>query len=120
MRAEVEAAERLGISHGRLMGREYGTRHEYDAAGRMVRSVTESEWTTHEIGLMLALGEYRDALCPCGCGNDVAESTNPDSKWDVPPPARCQARTALTIAQKPYETSPQPESLLFRARRIDD
>jgi hypothetical protein len=86
--------------------------------GLLVRSTPETEWTDEQRGWMLALAEYRATRCPCGCGQDARESLDPETegKWVVSN-VRCEARTALSIARKPYEESPQPEALLFHAER---
>lgn len=84
----------------------------------MVSSTPEAEWDDEERAWMLALADYRASRCP-NCGGDARECLDPETEgeWVVPPPVRCQARTAITIAQKPYGESPQPEALLFRAER---
>lgn len=65
---------------------------------------------------MLALASYRASRCP-NCGRDIDECTTSEGKWQVPPPTRCHASTALSIAQVAYRESPQPESLLWRVER---
>jgi len=68
------------VPRSRLEGREPTevTEHEYDEAGRLIRSVTTREplWTEHDLADQLALVEYRSTLCPCGCGFPVAETTS--------------------------------------------
>jgi hypothetical protein len=65
---------------------------------------------------MLALAAYRAGLCP-SCGRPLAECTTGEGKWRVPPPTRCHATTAVSIAQSAHRESPQPEALLYFAER---
>jgi hypothetical protein len=53
----------------------------------------------------MALQQYEDELlCPCGCGLPAAVTLDPENegKFDVEPPFRCQARTALLREQKRF------------------
>lgn len=54
------------------------TRYFYDRRGRLTRSVTtrEPQWTDQDRTELLALAEYRDTLCPNGCGQPISESTS--------------------------------------------
>lgn len=67
---------------------------------------------------MLALQMYRAGLCP-HCKRPLRECADPESdgKWRVPPPTRCHATTALSIAAKQYDDTPQADALLFRTER---
>lgn len=62
------------------------TVHEYDVAGRLVRSTTtaEPDWTEYDRGLALALAAERAETCP-SCGHPLSECR--DSKtagsWTV-------------------------------------
>lgn len=124
LRVRIEAAERLGIPPSRFDGREpvATTTYEYDG-DRLVRSVTvrEPEWTEQDRAWMFALAGYRDSyFCPCGCGLPAEQTLaheNDGHTFVVPPPTRCRARTALSIAQEKAADSPQPEALLFRVER---
>lgn len=89
------------------------TFHEHDGS-RLVSSWTESEWDSTERGWMLALRLWRDSRCPL-CGRDIAECTA--SEYRVPLPVRCHAATAVAVARKPYDDSPQSEALMFQAER---
>ncbi len=96
------------------------TRYEYDDAGRLISSTTESEWDEEQQSWMLALTEYRDSLCPCGCGHQVRDTTADETsvEFRVLPPARCLARDALSMAQQAHNRE-RPEALIWRtvARR---
>lgn len=49
---------------------------------------------------MLSLSEYRAGLCPiCGNPRDICQTPTDAAAFDVPPPTRCQATTAIQIAQ---------------------
>lgn len=93
------------------------TRHYYDRAGRLVRSVTrrDPEWTEQDRAWVLALTYWRDTRCPL-CGGDIQDCTAPDEDLvvNVPPPRRCKATDALLDKQKQYESSPKPRALLWR------
>lgn len=78
----------------------------------------ESEWSEQDVAWMLALAEWRASRCP-HCGGDISECTDPDleGRWEVPPPHRCHATTALAAAQERYRDSPHPHALLWQVRR---
>lgn len=123
LRARIETAERLGIPPRRLAGWEPAetTSYEYEG-GRLVRSVTvrESEWSDEDRAWMAALAAYRGGLCPCGCGHPAEHTTAHEGDgrtFVVPPPTRCRARTALSMAQAQYQDTPQPDALLWRVER---
>lgn len=81
--------------------------------------MVESEWDEQQQAWMLALGEYRASRCPCGCGEPARETlSNEDSgpAYHVPPPLRCRARDALSIAQASNK-NPRPEALLYRVAK---
>lgn len=90
----------------------------HDAHGRVVSSTPEPEWSEQDQAWMLALAEYRAGLCPA-CGQELRVCADPegDGNWTVPPPTRCHATTAMSIAQKSYADSLQPEALLWHAKR---
>lgn len=114
LRAELEAAQSLGISHRRLSGWEPATTtiYEYDEQGRMVRSVSvpESEWDDDQRALMIALQLYRDSLCP-SCGLPLEETRDPLHDRDNPEAThvyvvtghrRCHACTALMASDEEF------------------
>lgn len=53
--------------------------HEYDEAGRLVRTVVtrEAEWDDVQRANMLALADYEADLCDCGFPSHLAD-TDPD------------------------------------------
>lgn len=67
---------------------------------------------------MLALADYRATRCP-SCGRDIRECTAADAEgaYVTPPPVRCHATTAKSIAQQAYADTPQREALLWRTER---
>lgn len=95
------------MPRSRLEGREPGevTEHEYDDAGRLIRSVTtrEPEWTEQDTAEILALAAYRDSLCEC-CG--LPKSLTWISEKDAPKfrvsKRYCLARRTLIESQQAY------------------
>lgn len=65
------------MSLKRFYGWEPRTTFEYDG-DRLTASTTEVEWDDEERGWMLALGLYRDRLCPV-CGGPADECQAPQS-----------------------------------------
>lgn len=64
---------------------------------------------------MLSLAEYRAGLCPiCGNPRDICQTPGDAGAFDVPPPTRCQATTAIQIAQTDTEY-PHPGALVWAA-----
>lgn len=64
---------------------------------------------------MLSLTEYRAGLCPiCGYPKDVCQALENVGRFDVPPPARCHATTALRQFQKDREYD-VPDALVWSA-----
>jgi hypothetical protein len=96
------------------------TEHEYDG-DRLVRSVTvrEPEWTDQDRAEVLALALYRATRCPCGCGNDVRETTASRGTYTWRPrKLRCLARDALAIAQEEHsKKTTHPEAVLWRVEK---
>ena len=88
--------------------------HEYDDAGRLVRSKAESEWDEGEQTVMLALQAYRSALCPL-CGGPISVCTAPENelKYKGGLPIRCHATTARDIAMEPYRDQPHSSALMI-------
>lgn len=75
--------------------------HEYDDAGRLVRTVVEREpeWDGESYALMAALAEVEHTACS-GCGEPLEESMSPDAdpdnregthRYEVGAPYRCFA-----------------------------
>ena len=60
LREELETAERLGISHKRLLGWEPTTTYTHDDAGRLISSVPEVEWDDEQREAMIALADLVD------------------------------------------------------------
>jgi len=98
----------------RFHGWEPATVHEYDDAGRLVRSKAESEWDEGEQTVMLALQAYRSALCPL-CGGPISVCTAPENelKYKGGLPIRCHATTARDIAMEPYRDQPHSSALMI-------
>lgn len=97
------------MPRSQLEGREPAevTEHEYDDAGRLIRSVTtrESEWTEHDLADQLALAEYRSWLCPCGCGY-LEEDTHSHEETGprfTASRSTCRARLELIEQQTAHE-----------------
>jgi hypothetical protein len=70
----------------------------------LVRSIAtrEPEWTDQDRVEMLALAEYRNLLCGCGCGHLHEDTT---SHYDTGPEfvvrrITCRARAALLESQR--------------------
>jgi hypothetical protein len=69
---------------------------------------------------MVALGNYRELLCRCGCGHlaSVSQAKENDDRWDVHI-VRCHARTAILIHAAAAQDKPHKEALMFRAELRD-
>lgn len=124
MRAEVEAAERLGISYKRFKGWEPANVYEYDDTGRLISSRPEVEWDDVEQGWMTALAKWRhDEVCPlCGWPREICQA--PETEWslEVPLPTRCHVTTAIRRAQDGRTSaggSKHDDALLYGARFKD-
>ena len=108
LRAVVKAARAWGISPSRFLGAKHVVTHEYDAAGRLVRSTETPEWTVEDRELAFALMEYEAGLCP-GCNQPLSETSHPDHQDAYRPehPVRCHYCTSQAImsetAEKQYE-----------------
>lgn len=122
----VEAAHSLGISVKRFNGWEPAEEHVHEYApdengvDRLVRTVVhrEPEWDDQERGWMLAWLLYKSNVHEA-CGHWLPDSTAPeaDEGYVVDEAVRCHACTARAQAYKRYEDTPNPEALLFPARR---
>jgi hypothetical protein len=90
-------------------------------------------WTEKDTLLAAALIRHEDSLCP-GCGQPTEESMDPaadpdkrDGQWryEVGPPHRCHACTAIAHASKPYLEPPgkdqaavdSPQALRWQVQR---
>jgi len=88
------------------------TEHQYDDAGRLVRSVTtrEPEFTDQDRGELIALAVYREGLCPlCGRPLDVCtshEDTGPEfaATWTA-----CRATLAILEKQRAISDGKKPK-----------
>ena len=111
LRAEVEAATKLGIPLRRWAGWEprQDTTYQYDDEGRLRASSTVSEplWDDDARAWVLALAEYEASKCP-GCNGWLAETTDPDNErlYESEPPVRCFRCTALHARQDDYTDDP--------------
>ena len=72
--------------------------HEYDEAGRLVRSVetTETEWDVEQRSWMQALAELAYQSCS-GCGGFLQETLDPELEYVTEHPLRCHRCEALEI-----------------------
>lgn len=100
------------------------TAYEYDAGGRLIRSVTtrEAEWDTDNRTWSVALLDHEASLCG-DCGHSLVETTNPayDGYYHVDEPARCYRCTAIAVKAEKYHrpladgrpSSDNPQTLRF-------
>lgn len=70
----------------------------------MVRSTTtrDPDWNEQDRTELLALVEYEQSMCPCGCGHLYEDTT---SNWETGPEfvvtrKTCRARAALAVEQR--------------------
>lgn len=91
--------------------------HEYDDAGRLVRSRPEPEWDEQEQTVMLALQRFNAETCPA-CGGPLALCTDPknEGKYKTGLPVRCHATTSKMRAAEPYQDQPDYGALMFIPR----
>jgi hypothetical protein len=90
------------------------TVYEYDSGGRVVRSVTtcEPRWTEQDRAEMLALGVWRDGLCPlCRRPLSVCTSHEQDGPQFEASFTACRSTLAILekqrgVYQKPSENRP--------------
>jgi len=89
-------------------GRPSFTSYEYDADGRVARTVTSSPWTTEDRALMLALAEHKKTLCP-GCGHPKATAWHWDNDGYFAEDQRvvCHACTAMKVPDKGGQVEPE-------------
>jgi hypothetical protein len=87
--AEVETAEKLGISLKRFRGWEPVTTYVH-RGGRLASSQPEPEWDEQEQGWMLALRMYRLSLCPACTGDlNVTTAAENEERFHRLPPLQC-------------------------------
>lgn len=113
------------MSEKRLLGWEPREvhEHEYDDAGRLVRTVVtrEAEWDDWERQKMLELAQYESRLCACGFPEDIADS-DPDLEiaYRVCPvcaglaqamraQAEADKRETALLGKTPAPEAPRPE-----------
>lgn len=113
LRAEVEAAERLGVSVKRFRGWEPVTTHTHDEDGLHTTSTVETEWDEVEHGWMIALALWRENRCPF-CGGDLALTTDPvnEDVYRHELPIQCYRCVAFARAHEEYDTELYPQSLI--------
>jgi hypothetical protein len=117
-RAILETARAWGVSPSRFMGEKSSsvTTHEFDPAGRVVRSETvyTPDWTEDDVRGALALRNYEAELCP-GCHHPFAETANPDNEFEYEalPPIRCHRCTKRENASEGYRDSPNSSALFI-------
>lgn len=102
-----------GIPLSVFLGRQIVTTHEYDAAGRLVRSTQEAVWTADDRDAALALAAYEASLCG-GCGDPLSETTKAEHEYAyVPkPPIRCHRCTAADRGAELYRDAPHASALM--------
>lgn len=92
------------------------TVHEYDDAGRIVRSTTtvEARYTEQDRAELLALAVYREGLCSvCGGPATECQSHEKDGLTFKPSRMRCRRTDALMIAQAALQNTERPEALAW-------
>lgn len=87
------------------------TEHEYDDAGRLVRSVetTEVEWDDEQRSWVQALKEVEAQSCS-GCGGWLPHTTHIDSEFETEHPWRCHRCEALEIRRENMRDARHPAS----------
>lgn len=121
LRVTVEAARSWGVSPRRMLGWEPVTTtvHEYDDAGRLVRSTTtvEPEWGPEDHELALSLLAYEAQLCP-GCHAPVGETTAPEREFGYTTEAvMCHRCVAIGREHERWARSGSaPHAMLVTAR----
>src|SRR5437773_8731894 len=114
LRALLRAARAWGVPLSTFLGAKVVTKHYYAEGGRLVRSETESEWTSDDREAALGLLAWEADLCP-GCGHPLSETT----KWEnsdryVPRPyIVCHRCVAIDIAAKAHKDADHPSAMLF-------
>lgn len=118
LRRRIELAESLGRAPKVLDGWTPRTFYEYDAAGRMVSSVPESEWDETEVEWMLALQRWRaETLCSlCGYPTEVCQAPYGTFVYGAEAPVRCNITDALRSAQHDAKGARNPGALIWRPK----
>ena len=120
LRAEVEAAERLGISLKRFRGWEPTTtmRYTWDWDNQSEHpdgytSTVDPEWDETEQSWMVALALWRQHQCP-GCGGDLTVTTKPENeeRYRHELPLQCFRCVAFAQSHKAYDDQQYPISLI--------
>ena len=106
----------MGLAPRQLWGwtPETVTEYEYDADGRLVRSIqrTESAWDEDQYGLVAASADIESDLH--SCGHPLSETTSWEADelnrhrtiiYEAGPPQACQACRVLQRKRKEYEDS---------------
>lgn len=83
------------------------TEYERDDNGQIIQAVTtrDSDWTDQDRTEVLALLEYEQSLCPCGCGHLYEDTTSHYSTGPefIVTKTTCRARAALVEEQRAAE-----------------
>jgi hypothetical protein len=97
----LETCEALGCSPSQFRGRPTLTTYVYDDAGRVLRVVQSSPWTSEDRALMLAWRTYKESLCPsCGHPKATAWHHHSEDSFDLVGEFICWGCTA---AHRPDE-----------------
>jgi len=117
LRAVVKAARAWGISPSRFLGAKHVVTHEYDAAGRLVRSTETPEWTVEDREFAFALVEYEAGLCP-GCNQPLDETSRADHQDAYRPeePIRCHYCTAQALISESAQEQDRAVGLMYPLR----
>jgi hypothetical protein len=121
LRVALQVARSWGVSPSEFFGvpRRTVTEHEYDATGRVTRTVTMVDgWTDEDRGLAYDLAEY-DADCCDGCGQPLSVTTlkeNSDAYVLDPdvPFVRCHYCTGAEVHGAMLEKWPHNGALRLR------
>lgn len=121
----------MGIAPRRLWAWEpvTTTEHEYDDAGRLLRtrSRSEPEWDASQYALVAALADIEAEECP-SCGSPMSECMSADSdpdnktgthKYVASEAMRCHATTARELRAKAYRDAPAPHALRYPVMRVE-
>lgn len=118
-RAVLEAARAWGVPWRVFLGWSPTTTtiHEYDDAGRLVRTTTTTEplWGEEDRNAAMSLLDYEAGLCP-GCAHPLAETTAPEMEFGYTtpgPPIRCHRCTKLAQISRDVGKNPDPGALLL-------
>lgn len=93
--------------------------HEhYDADGNLTGTtvVVTPGWSDTDRAWALALAQREAAQCPRG--HDLADSLDPQWRWEMNDPAVCLACVAMDEGAKRYEKHPQHRAMLHSVRKV--